>query len=82
VKALDRLVGRWEVSGGAIGTVTYEWMEGGFFLPQRVQLEQYSQQIIGLEVIGKLRPFGESPARMSNLGFMTARATPSTTSKN
>jgi hypothetical protein len=35
VKALDRLVGRWDVSGGAIGTVTYEWMEGGFFLLQR-----------------------------------------------
>jgi hypothetical protein len=32
VNALDRLVGRWKVSGGATGTVTYEWMEGGFFL--------------------------------------------------
>ena len=62
VKALDRLVGRWGVSGGAIGTLTYEWMEGGFFLQQRVQLVQYGQQIIGLEVIGKLRPFGEEPS--------------------
>ena len=42
VKALDRLVGRWKVSGGATGTVTYEWMDG-FFLLQRVQLEQYGQ---------------------------------------
>ena len=62
MKALDRLVGHWDVSGGAIGTVTYEWMEGGFFLQQRVQLVQYGQQIIGLEVIGKLRPFGEEPS--------------------
>jgi hypothetical protein len=57
VKALDRLVGRWKVSGVATGTVAYEWMEGGFLLLQRVQLEQYGQQITGLEVIGKLRPF-------------------------
>jgi hypothetical protein len=28
------------VTGGAEGTVTYEWMAGGFFLLQRVDLEQ------------------------------------------
>jgi hypothetical protein len=31
LKILDRLVGAWEVSGGAQGRVTYEWMEGGYF---------------------------------------------------
>jgi hypothetical protein len=35
----DRLVGTWEVTGGAQGRVTFEWMEGGFFLIQRVDLE-------------------------------------------
>ncbi|MGW1061743.1 hypothetical protein [Micromonospora rubida] len=59
LKALDRLVGTWTVTGGAEGTVTYEWMEGGFFLLQRVALTQFGQPVTGLEVIGNLRPFGE-----------------------
>ena len=29
LRALDRLVGTWELSGDVGGTVTYEWMEGG-----------------------------------------------------
>ena len=62
LKSLDRLVGTWKVSGGAQGTVTYEWMEGGFFLIQHVDLEQYGQQVRGLEIIGHLRPFGEAPS--------------------
>lgn len=62
VTALRRLVGTWTVSGGAEGTVTYEFMTGGFFLQQRVELEQYGEQITGLEVIGQLRPFGEEPS--------------------
>lgn len=62
VRALGRLVGTWTVTGGAVGTVTYEWMAGGYFLLQRVELEQYGQQIVGLEVIGQLRPFGEAPS--------------------
>jgi hypothetical protein len=59
VKALDRLVGSWLVAGGAEGTVTYAWMAGGFFLLQRVDLEQFGQPITGLEVIGLLHPFGK-----------------------
>lgn len=62
VKRLDRLVGTWRVTGGAEGTVTYEWMDGGFFLLQRARLEQYGQQIVGLEVIGHERPFGGEPS--------------------
>ena len=61
VRALDRLAGRWTVTGGAEGTVTYEWMEGGYFLHQHVELAQYGNRIIGLEVIGHERPFGEQP---------------------
>lgn len=59
VTALDRLVGTWTVSGGAEGEVTYEWMEGGYFLLQRVRLTQFGQEVSGLEVIGNLHPFGE-----------------------
>lgn len=58
----NRLVGTWEVSGAAQGRVTYEWMEGGFFLLQRVDLEQFGQKVKGIEVIGHLRPFGEAPS--------------------
>jgi hypothetical protein len=52
------LVGTWRVSGGAIGQVTYEWLDGGFFLVQRVDLEPGGERMIGLEVIGHERPSG------------------------
>jgi hypothetical protein len=32
LKSLDRLVGTWEISGGAQGRTTFEWMEGGVLL--------------------------------------------------
>src|SRR5919112_5280483 len=47
LRNLGRLVGTWKVSGGAQGRVTFEWMEGGFFLIQHVDLEQYGQKIKG-----------------------------------
>lgn len=60
VRALDRLVGTWEVSGGASGTITYEWMAGGFFLLQHIELRQDGQHILGMEVIGHLyNPFAD-----------------------
>jgi hypothetical protein len=59
LKRLDRLVGTWNVSGGAHGQVTYEWMEGGFFLMQHVELGGAK----GLEIIGHLQPFGEEPSK-------------------
>lgn len=62
LQRLDRLVGVWQVSGGVQGTVTYEWMEGGFFLIQHVDLESDGRPIKGMEVIGHLRPFGEPPS--------------------
>ncbi|HEY9375537.1 MAG TPA: hypothetical protein VIQ02_00395, partial [Jiangellaceae bacterium] len=62
VKSLDRLVGTWNVTGGAQGQVRYEWLDGGFFLVQHVDLEQDGQQIKGIEVIGHERPFGGEPS--------------------
>ena len=53
LKSLDRLVGTWKVAGGAQGQVTYEWMEGGFFLIQHVDLGQAK----GMEVIGRERGY-------------------------
>ena len=40
----------------------YEWMEGGFFLVQHVDLEQDGQEIKGIEIIGHERPFGAEPS--------------------
>jgi len=54
MKNLDRLVGTWNVSGGVQGKVVYEWMEGGFFLMQRVDLGDNK----GLEIIGHEQLFG------------------------
>src|SRR5215203_1837360 len=63
LKGLGRLVGTWEMSGDVRGTVTYEWMEGSFFLIQRVDLRQEDgQRIMGLEIIGHERPFGAEPS--------------------
>lgn len=67
LKRLDRLVGAWKVSdpagpGGVNGQVSYEWMEGGFFLIQHVDLEHSGQKIRGIEIIGYLQPFGGAPS--------------------
>lgn len=62
LKQLNRLVGTWEVSGGAEGEVTYEWMEGDFFLLQHVDLEQYGQPSSGIEIIGHEQKFSEEPS--------------------
>jgi hypothetical protein len=62
LRALDRLVGTWAISGGAQGTTTYEWMEGGFFLLQHVDMEQSGTGVKGMEVIGHERPFGAEPS--------------------
>jgi hypothetical protein len=58
LQALDRLVGAWQVSGGAQGTVKYEWMQGGMFLLQHVELNGAR----GLEIIGHELKFGEGPS--------------------
>lgn len=59
VQQLDVLIGSWNVTGGAEGTVTYRWLDGKQFLIQDVDLVQDGQRIIGMEVIGHLKPFGE-----------------------
>lgn len=59
MQALSPLVGTWQVTGGAEGTVTYSWLDGGHFLLQHVDLVQDGKAVTGLEVIGHLKPFGE-----------------------
>jgi hypothetical protein len=64
LKSLDQLVGTWKVSGPDIkGKVTFEWMEGGFFLIQHFDFVQGGHKVKGMEVIGHLQPFGEEPSK-------------------
>ena len=58
----DALVGTWKLSGGAVGVIRYEWMEGGLFLMQHVDLRVFGRQIKGIEVIGNLHRVGEQPS--------------------
>jgi hypothetical protein len=58
----DALVGAWKLSGGANGVIRYEWMEGGMFLLQHVDLEVFGRQIKGIEVVGHLHRPGEQPS--------------------
>lgn len=59
---LGKLVGTWKVTGGAEGTVTYRWLQGEFFLLQEIELRQDGQDIRGIEVIGREKPFGAEEA--------------------
>jgi hypothetical protein len=61
MQALDRLVGTWQLTGDSTGTVTYEWMEGRFFLLQHVDMHLFGSHVKALEVIGNLQPFGQPP---------------------
>ncbi len=73
LKPLDRLVGTWVMSGDVSGTVRYEWMAGGFFLIQHVNLEaQDGQRIQGIEIIGHLHRYGEEPSRIFTPATTTA----------
>lgn len=60
MKALDRLVGVWKISGsgGVNGTATFEWIEGGFFLMQRGVMEHEGYQHKALQIIGSERVDG------------------------
>lgn len=62
LQGLDRLVGTWRVSGEASGEITYEWMEGGYFLIQHVDLTQSGLSNRGIEIIGHEQRFMEPPS--------------------
>lgn len=62
LKRLDRLVGKWNLSGETQGNVTFEWMEGGFFLIQHVDFVLNGHAVKCIEIIGQLRPFGQAPS--------------------
>jgi hypothetical protein len=64
LRALDKLVGTWKVSGEAAGQMTYEWMEGGFFLIARGDTEQGGKRTKHIEIIGYDHEAGAAPAEV------------------
>jgi len=60
-KSLEKLIGTWKTSGGVQGEVTFERMEGGFFLIQHVDLEHNGRKIKGIEIIGSDPKSGGEP---------------------
>jgi len=58
MKHLDVLVGTWKISGEAVGQITFEWLPGGFFLLQRIDLDHAGHKVQGVEIIGREHPFG------------------------
>lgn len=70
LKRLDRFVGTWQVTGRTLGSevdnvsgrLTFEWLPGGFFLQQRVELDFMGLDIRGLEVIGYDPSTGKFPS--------------------
>lgn len=61
LRQLDRLVGTWEISGGANGTTSYAWMDGGYFLSQRGVLHHDGHEVRFTEIIGREHKFGQEP---------------------
>jgi hypothetical protein len=67
LQRLDRLVGTWEISDPSgkdeiTGQVSYEWVEGGFFLMQHFDLLHSEHRNKGVEYIGHFQLFGEAPS--------------------
>lgn len=54
----ERLLGTWQLSGGANGRSCYEWAEGGHFLIHHVDLF-VNRPIRGIEIIGHLHRVGQ-----------------------
>ncbi len=60
LKRLEFFVGTWTMKGRTLdsdqdnvsGQTTFEWLPGGYFLQQRVELEFAGYAIKGLEIIG------------------------------
>src|SRR4029450_4600001 len=66
----DRFVGTWDVRGRPLdaeednvsGRLAFEWLTGGFFLQQRVELNFMGLDIAALEVIGYDPAAGKGPS--------------------
>ncbi|MBY0433439.1 MAG: hypothetical protein K2U26_04945 [Cyclobacteriaceae bacterium] len=55
---LSKLIGTWKLGGDSTGTIRYEWLEGGHFLVQYIDMQLFGKHIKGIEIIGHWKPFG------------------------
>lgn len=58
LRALNRLVGNWAITGDATGSVSYQWLDGGYFLMQSGDLHLFGHHNRFIEIVGRERPFG------------------------
>jgi hypothetical protein len=70
LKRLDVLVGTWHMTGresgpeGEIqGQLTFEWLDGGFFLVQHIDIDYIGRKIKGIELIGYGRDWMGTPSQ-------------------
>ncbi len=60
LKRLENFIGTWEMKGrtlnskedNVLGRATFEWLPGGFFLQQRIELNFMGLQLRSLELVG------------------------------
>jgi hypothetical protein len=59
LKALEEMVGTWDLKGRDFttneeisGQSTFEWLDGGFFLVHRFNLDYAGRKFVGIEYIG------------------------------
>ncbi len=60
LKRLEKFIGTWDMKGrtldskkdNVIGRATFEWLLGGFFLQQRIELNFMGMELYSLELIG------------------------------
>ena len=70
LKRLDRFLGTWDMRGRTLdsgadnvtGRTTFRWLDGGFFLEQRVELDFAGLRVRGLEIIGYDPETGRFPS--------------------
>jgi hypothetical protein len=76
LKLLDRFVGTWDMKGRTLdsevdnvrGRARFEWLPGGYFLQQRIELDFVGYEVKGLELIGYEPSTGTFPSTVySNL---------------
>ena len=73
LRALAKLVGTWKVSGDTKGELSYEWMDGGFFLVARGNTEQGGQRTKHVEIIGYDHEAGGAPSDVMTSRLYTDR---------
>jgi len=60
LKRLDKFIGTWDMRGrtlnskedNVVGRATFEWLPGGFFLQQRIELNFIGMELHSVELIG------------------------------